>query len=287
MLLLKTIILSVENHRAEGPNVVVGTQMVEEESPERSGNSLACEHAEVRPLSPPATQQTEKREPGRKSIIKWPKASEVKTWQKLDTDLSQVLEHSLHGKVDRKLNLLGDILYEECKARFGSLTKKQHNLPPRKGRREAEIDALVQDRRQLSRRWRKASEEEREGLKVLWNEVRQKLACLRRAERIRKRRKRKEKERARFIRNPFRHARQLLEEKKSGKLEATKEEIEQHIRGQYTDPKRNLPLGSPGYVPPPPPPNTVRQLASPAERGKSSRQESEVSIGSWTKRNPL
>ena len=165
-----------------------------------------------------------------------------------------MLEHSLRGKVERKLNIFGDILYEECKARFEMLTIKRHNAPRGKGRREAEIDALVQSQRQLRKRWRKATEEERVGLQVLWKEVRQKLACKRRAERIRKRRKRKEKERASFIRNPFRHARQLLEEKKSGKLEATKEEIEQYIRDQYSDPARNVPLGSPGYVPPPSPP---------------------------------
>lgn len=34
-------------------------------------------------------------------------------------------------------------------------------------------------------------------------------------------------------------------------MEATKEELEQYISGQYSDPKRNDQLGSPGYVPPP------------------------------------
>lgn len=68
-----------------------------------------------------------------------------------------------------------------------------------------------------------------EGLKVLWDEVRRKLACMRRPERICRHRKRKEKETASFMRNPFRHACQLLEEKKSGKLEATKEELEQYV----------------------------------------------------------
>ena len=44
------------------------------------------------------------------------------------------------------------------------------------------------------------------------------FSLLRRAERLRKRRNRKEKERANFFKDPFKHARQLLEEKKSGKL---------------------------------------------------------------------
>lgn len=175
-----------------------------------------------------------------------------------------MLEHLLRDRVDKKINLLGDILYEECKARFGTLAKKQHDAPLRKGKREAEIDALVQNRRQLHRRWRKASKEKRQSLKVLWNEMRDKLACMQRAELIRKRRKRKEKERASFMRNPFKHAYQLLEEKRRAptslllQLEAAKEEIEQHIRAQYSNSKRNVPLGSQGYVPPPPPRPTTQ-----------------------------
>ncbi|KAJ8351716.1 hypothetical protein SKAU_G00231920 [Synaphobranchus kaupii] len=244
-----------ENHRAEGPNVAEGEQLIVED-PGGESTPPGCEHEESRPSSLPATKpdQTEKREPGRKCNIKWLKASEVAIWQKLDSDLSTVLEHSLRGKVDKKLNLFGDILYEECKARFGVLTNKQRNYSRAKGRRETEIDSMVQRRRQLRRRWRKSSEEEREGLKVLWNEVKQKLACMRRVERIRKRRKRKEKERSSFLRNPFRHARQLLEEKQSGRLEATKEV--EHIRGQYSDPVEKTPLGTSGYVPRPPPPTT-------------------------------
>lgn len=54
-----------------------------------------------------------------------------------------VLGHSLRGQADRKLNLLGDILYEECIARFGLLFTKPQKSSKGKGRREAEIEALV------------------------------------------------------------------------------------------------------------------------------------------------
>ncbi len=84
-----------------------------------------------------------------------------------------------------------------------------------KGRREKEIDDLVASRRQLRKHWRKAEESEKEGLKALWDEIRRRLANLRRAERIRRWRKRKEKERSSFFRNPFRYASGLLKEKTS------------------------------------------------------------------------
>ncbi len=59
------------------------------------------------------------------------------------------------------------------------------------------------------------------------------------------------------------HARQLLEEKKSGKLETTREQLEQHVREQYSDPVRNVPLGAPGYVPKSAPPTAVFNIMPP------------------------
>lgn len=45
-------------------------------------------------------------------------------------------------------------------------------------------------------------------------------------------RKKRKKDGASFFKNPFKHAWQLLEYKKCGKLETTNEELEQHFRGQ-------------------------------------------------------
>ncbi len=112
-------------------------------------------------------------------------------------------------------------------------------------------------RRQLCKRWRKADESEKEGLKALWDEIRRRLANLWRAERIRRQRKRKEMEISSFFRNPFRCAHGLLEEKTSGILDVSKEEPQEYIRTQYSDPVRNKPLGSPGYVPRPSEPSVL------------------------------
>lgn len=79
----------------------------------------------------------------------------------------------------------------------------------RKGRRQ-------KDRRQHRRRWREAEAAERKGLRVQWDDIRRRLANLRRAERIGRPRKRKESERENFLKKPFRFARGLLEEKTSG-----------------------------------------------------------------------
>ncbi len=192
--------------------------MVDTDASER-GTPEDTHRTQSNPNNQERGQRTERKEPGRRQLVKWPKANEVAVWQKLDMDLSLILEQSLRGQVESKLNRIGDTLYDECSGRFGVTADKRKFGPMQKGRREREIEQLVKRRRQLRKQWRKASREEKEGLKSLWEEVKNNLAGLRRAERIRKRRRRKEKERSNFFKNPFKHARQLLEDKRSGKLE--------------------------------------------------------------------
>lgn len=124
------------------------------------------------------------------------------------------------------LNLSGNILYQECRDRFGEITSKWIAAQRGQGRREKETDQLVQSNKHLRNNWRRATEVK----KALWENVKWRQASLQRAECICKCRKRKEKEKVNFLKNTFKHYRQLLEDKKCGKLEVTKEE--QHIRGQ-------------------------------------------------------
>ena len=224
----------VDNHSANGPNV---TEVEQEERREEEGRD-ADEPQEVNPEAPPSDPRTESsqrtrnlKNPLRRNKIKWPKANEAEEWRKLDEHLSGLLQNALHGSVVAKLNLLGEILYEECSNRYGEVTIREAAIRA-KGRREKEIDEVVASRRQLRKRWRKAEESEKEGLRALWDEIRRGLVNLRRAERIRRRRKSKEKERSSFFRDPFRHARVLLEEKTSGTLDISKEELDVHIRTQ-------------------------------------------------------
>ncbi len=211
-----------------------------------------CEHQHpVLTTSHGTEPKAETKKPARRSNIKWLKSNDAEAWRSLDTDLIKTLEGSLHQGVESKLDLIGDIIYQTCKDRFGEVISKQRTALREMGRREKEILQLVQRRRQIRKNWRKATPADKEGLKALWEEVRKRLARLRRAECIRKRGKRKQKERASFFKDPFKHARQLLEEKKSSKLEITREQLEQHVKGQYSDLQRNVPLGTPGYVPRP------------------------------------
>lgn len=73
-----------------------GRPLVETDASERG----APEDTHEKPSNPSNQEQgqrTERTEPGRTQPIKWPKANEVAAWQKLDEDLSLILER---GEVD-------------------------------------------------------------------------------------------------------------------------------------------------------------------------------------------
>lgn len=81
-------------------------------------------------------------------------------------------------------------------------------MPKAQSRREKEIYKLVKERRVLCRAWRKMGTHEKEPLKALWSDIKSYLTSLRRAEHIRKR---KESQRSKFLKDPSKMARSLLE----------------------------------------------------------------------------
>ncbi|KAL2095427.1 hypothetical protein ACEWY4_010146 [Coilia grayii] len=193
----------------------------EKSTPSTPTDPRTPQNPDIQDLGPRA----ERKEPGRRQPIKWPKVNETALWQQLDKYLSIILQYSLRGQ-----------------------------------------------------QWRKASAEEKEGLKPLWEEVKKSISSLRRAERIRRCTRRKEKERSSFFKNPYQHARQLLEDKRSGKLEITQPELECRFKKYYSDPARQTPLGRPGYVSRPAPPSHLFDAALPklSEAPESCLEKSRV-----------
>lgn len=112
--------------------------------------------------------QAETKKPARRNKRKWPKSNIAEAWRKLDTDLIKTLEKRLQGDAEAKLNLFGDIIYKTCRDKFGEIISKQRTVPRERGSREKESVQLVQRCRQLRKNWRKATQSEREGLKVLF-----------------------------------------------------------------------------------------------------------------------
>lgn len=65
--------------------------------------------------------------------------------------MNELVQRTLHGPVETKLNLFGNILYEECSGRYGEVTIKK-TVVGGKRTREKEIKEVVASRWQLHKR---------------------------------------------------------------------------------------------------------------------------------------
>lgn len=120
--------------------------------------------------------------------------------------------------------------------------------------RAAKIHKIRQELKSLKKQHKEASEEQRHPLEELRAVLRKRLMTLRRAECHRRRRKERSRKRASFIANPFGFTKQLLGQKRDGKLLCSKEEIDQHLHSTYSDPRREEELGQCSILVNPPPP---------------------------------
>ncbi|MGH0133044.1 UNVERIFIED_CONTAM: hypothetical protein FKN15_036206 [Acipenser sinensis] len=188
------------------------------------------------PCEPGQTNQhkREKNLNGHKPGVKWPRACEKTAWDTVNTDLCFALER-LSGTVEKKLDKFGDIIYAYGSERFGVEKRKEKvQTIPGKSRRQQEIERLVRERRQLRKQWRRAEQSQKEGLNLLQRVIKDKLATLRRAERLRKRYKKKECARANFYKDPFKFVKKLFTSEKNGTLKASKCCRERAAARQYS-----------------------------------------------------
>ena len=159
---------------------------------------------------------------------------------------------------------MGELIYSYGAERFGITEKrKKTSTIPTKSRRQQEIERLVKERRQLKKQWRKAPEEEKEGINLLQAEIKNRLSTLRRAENLRRRRKRKEHARSSFFKDPFKFVKSLFTKEKSGKLITTRKDLEAHLKRIHTDSHRCEQITLPPDMPPIHPPE--HQLSSQVE----------------------
>ena len=176
--------------------------------------------------------------PDKKPKINWPKASEAEKYRQFDDTMSVVVAN-LRGNPEWKLNRMAEILYEEGKERFGlegdGKTERKKGGP---SRRDSKTTKLRAEKKKLRTRWLQADEQEKDGLKVLYEELKARHRRVVRDQRRLDRRREVRKARKDFISDPYKFAKGLFTESKSGKLECTKQELESHLAQTYNDPRR-------------------------------------------------
>ena len=182
---------------------------------------------------------------GELARVKWPGASNKTAWENFDEDVDKILEMTLTGSIDKKIESMATLIHAVGEDRFGVEEKREAKRTERANcnRRQREIKSIRKELRQLTRQYKKADALEQSALEELRMGLRERLKMLRRAENRRKKRKERQKRRAQFIANPFQFMKRLFGEKKSGKLGKTQKEVEEHLKAVHCDERKGEDLG--------------------------------------------
>ena len=196
------------------------------------------------PSQSDAEQQTQ--EPGiRKPKVVWPAANEKEKYrtlkEKVQKKLKEAKKNSRKGDAKEMLSMFANSIYESASEEFCTCEGKT-KTPVKKGglsRGQRVLAQLRKQKRDLQKLRKSATPEEEEGLRTLFEDLKEKNRDLQRHERRCIRRKESRRARKQFLKNPYEEAKKLFTQPRSGKLNCTKEELDAHVRQTYSDPKRN------------------------------------------------
>ena len=149
----------------------------------------------------------------------------------------------MKGSTKDKLKKLANSIYETGVELFGiKESKKPQQKRSRPFRRTNKLVKLRKERKDLKRKWKAAREEEKEGLKILCEELKEKCHMVQRSILRAERRRISRRTREKFLRNPYEFTKKMFVEARSGTLECTKDELDDHIKTTYSDAQRKTPL---------------------------------------------
>ena len=137
--------------------------------------------------------------------IRFPRGNDKRGWSGLDEELKQGLKKSLK---DGSVKSFSDFIYNKCIERFGVVPVKRPQ-EKKDSRRQRELGRLKGEKKALRRRWKVAKEDERDGLSVLWEDVKRRVRDLRRAERGRQRKYERRRAMRSFFSDPYRSVREI------------------------------------------------------------------------------
>lgn len=194
-----------------------------------------------------ADQQAQESSARRPRIL-WPAANQKEKYKALEEKAKERFKEKQKNASswDAKelLSVFADAIYETAVEEFGCGEGKKKPQEKKGGlsRRQRLLAQLRKQKRDLRRQRKDAPPEEEEGLKTLFEDLKKRSRDVQRQERRCTRRKEGKREREQFLKNPYEAAKKLFTEARSGKLKCTKEELDNHVKQTYSDPRRNEPL---------------------------------------------
>ena len=164
--------------------------------------------------------QTGRRVGGRRSDVQTPSNAKGE-WEHFDIDADAVLNTTLAGSIDKKIQAMPSIIYNMGLDNFGVEQRDKSLKDGKKNRREREIAKMRRDLRQLRKQYKKATDEETLALSELRDNIREQLKMARRADRSWRRRKEGGRARLRFISDLFQFTSRFPGSKGSGQLKTS------------------------------------------------------------------
>lgn len=186
--------------------------------------------------------QIDEIEPKKPKIL-WPPAKDKVKYKELEEEVLRLTSKD-KGSTSDKLESLAKAIYKVGEKLFG--VKEDTNCSKKKTvivlRRNRKLERLRIEKKDLKKRFKNAPAHEKEGLTVLFNQVKEKSRLIQRSIRRAERRKKAQKTRTSFLKQPYEFAKKLFVEARNGTLECTKEQLDDHIKTTYSDEEREIPL---------------------------------------------
>merc|ERR1711879_241310 len=162
----------------------------------------------------------------------WPK-SNSKEWEKLDEDLTTPLR-IIYSTPERKATSHPKIIYEMCKERFGVKEKKLKSSGSGPSKRQLKCAKLRREIKQLKTAYKEAPDSDKPGIQELNSVKLRQLRLAKRAESLRNQRKKFASNCKEFLSQPYQFSREVIAPKPKGKLESSKEEVEEHLKKAHS-----------------------------------------------------
>lgn len=162
--------------------------------------------------------------------------------------------------IDDELTILADAIYHTGDKMFGSVSNTRAEQRRGPSRTNRKLATLRKEKRKLRRDWETADGRLKEDLKIQREDVLRRIRKEARKERKHARRKVKRDSKQQFFKNPYKFAKSLFEESRSGTLECSQQELEDALHSTYSDPLREMPLDHMNGIPRPTEPGIAFNL---------------------------
>ncbi len=174
--------------------------------------------------------------------ICWPRMNDDKTWKDFDDDMGVIIS-TISGPLEDRVATMQNIVFTLALERFGEKAGPKKTVEPKKSKlskRKKRIGDLKVEKNSLRKLWKSCKDEdEKAELNTRFEEVKKRHKVLLKAECAARKRKEKKREKTKFLKDPFKYTKKLFTPKTSGRLNISKDDLENYLTKNYSDEEKD------------------------------------------------